>query len=852
MRETLPCADHRPGRNVPEQRESTHRRVTRSGRAGRRPQVLPALVAVLALLVGLVAPAAPARAATKITTAKPTIAGSARVGAVLTVRPGAWKPASVRLTFQWYRNGKAIPGAAATTYEVVARDKDKRLTVKVTGTLPGHGSASRVSKQTKKIAIGQLTAGVPRITGQAAVGSTLTASPGTWKPSNVTLKYQWYRSGTALKGATGTTYRPATADAGTTLRVRVTGSLAGYRSRSVNSAATARVTPVQPSIPVAATPTISGELAVGATVTGRPGTWSPGTTFRYQWLRNGTAIPNATDGRYQLTSGDDGRQISVRVEGVLAGYATTTRTSVASHRVLTAGTPQYGGDIAVGRTIEARPGSWSTGTTFSYQWLRDATPITGATSRTYRLTNADADAEIGLVVTGAKPGHATIRRTSPLHFRAMVVGTPTIAGAPRVGNTLTVNPGTWSAGTTTLVQWQRDGAAIARATSKTYVPSAADVGKRLSVEVIGYAAGYATIGSTSAPTAPVTGASISATDPTVTGDVRVGGRVTADPGVWGPAPVTLAYQWLIDGNAVGGATDQSWTIPVSAAGRSVAVRVTGSKPGYDAVSRVSAATRVRNVGVRLTPGMALRTDDYLLSGDGRFQLIMQGDGNLVLYQTSPRRALWASNTGGAGNWAVLQTDGNFVVYTASGAPRWATATDRKPVRDLVMQNDGNLVIYQTDGRAVWASNTVQVPPPPGGGGGVIGDDYPAYLKAAALDALVDPWNFYNRECTSFVAWRLNNANRVAFTNQYKGVARWGNAKEWGAVAQRVGIPVNNTPARGAVAWSSAGTYGHVAWVAAVHGDGTITIEEYNYNWDGKYHTRRVNASSFKYIHIKDI
>jgi surface antigen len=36
------------------------------------------------------------------------------------------------------------------------------------------------------------------------------------------------------------------------------------------------------------------------------------------------------------------------------------------------------------------------------------------------------------------------------------------------------------------------------------------------------------------------------------------------------------------------------------------------------------------------------------------------------------------------------------------------------------------------------------------------DDYPANLKSAAQDSLVDPWGFYNRECTSFVAWRLNN------------------------------------------------------------------------------------------------
>lgn len=37
-----------------------------------------------------------------------------------------------------------------------------------------------------------------------------------------------------------------------------------------------------------------------------------------------------------------------------------------------------------------------------------------------------------------------------------------------------------------------------------------------------------------------------------------------------------------------------------------------------------------------------------------------------------------------------------------------------------------------------------------------GDDYPEKYKNAAKDSLVDEWNFYNRECTSFTAWCLNS------------------------------------------------------------------------------------------------
>ena len=71
-----------------------------------------------------------------------------------------------------------------------------------------------------------------------------------------------------------------------------------------------------------------------------------------------------------------------------------------------------------------------------------------------------------------------------------------------------------------------------------------------------------------------------------------------------------------------------------------------------------------------------------------------------------------------------------------------------------------------------------------------GDTYPDEYKNAVKDALVDKWNFYNRECTSFVAWCLNSRNGIPFTNQYGGVTRWGNAKEWGEVAKKLGYSDN--------------------------------------------------------------
>jgi hypothetical protein len=97
----------------------------------------------------------------------------------------------------------------------------------------------------------------------------------------------------------------------------------------------------------------------------------------------------------------------------------------------------------------------------------------------------------------------------------------------------------------------------------------------------------------------------------------------------------------------------------------------------------------------------------ITSYDGRFTLILQTDGNLVLYWNEPGHpALWSSHTQGkAGYDAEMQEDGNFVIYDAARNALWASGTDGHPGAYLVLQNDGNLVIYDTNDAAIWSSNT---------------------------------------------------------------------------------------------------------------------------------------------------
>lgn len=87
----------------------------------------------------------------------------------------------------------------------------------------------------------------------------------------------------------------------------------------------------------------------------------------------------------------------------------------------------------------------------------------------------------------------------------------------------------------------------------------------------------------------------------------------------------------------------------------------------------------------------------------RSKLIMQSDGNLVLYDASGT-AHWASQTQGAGNTAVFQEDGNLVVYSAEHQSLWASNTQGADGATLKVLETGNMVIA-TDAQVFWQTDT---------------------------------------------------------------------------------------------------------------------------------------------------
>lgn len=94
---------------------------------------------------------------------------------------------------------------------------------------------------------------------------------------------------------------------------------------------------------------------------------------------------------------------------------------------------------------------------------------------------------------------------------------------------------------------------------------------------------------------------------------------------------------------------------------------------------------------------------------------MQQDGNLVIYKkyNDHKTHIWHTNTHVSPLkrpfHLIMQGDGNLVMYDMNQKHVWHTKTFGKgePNYALKMQSDGNLVLYDKTGYHTWVSNSQQ-------------------------------------------------------------------------------------------------------------------------------------------------
>ena len=106
------------------------------------------------------------------------------------------------------------------------------------------------------------------------------------------------------------------------------------------------------------------------------------------------------------------------------------------------------------------------------------------------------------------------------------------------------------------------------------------------------------------------------------------------------------------------------------------------------------------VGSSLRPGQSLDRGNALQSPSGRWSLVFAEDGTLTLEKApnrlNPEPFVRLLQAPGSGTRLIMQEDGNLVLYGASGS-LFSTGTAGAQVDGLFVQDDGNIVLYGPTG-----------------------------------------------------------------------------------------------------------------------------------------------------------
>lgn len=263
------------------------------------------------------------------------------------------------------------------------------------------------------------------------------------------LRYQWLRNGVAISGAVSASYfiNPVSeSDNGAQFSVQVSNAIGSVSSDAVALTVSAAQPPVIDTAPVATT------VALGDTARFSVVAYSQGGALSFQWLRDGTAIAGATATSYTsaaTTAADDGAVYSVRVS---SSNGTSTTSAAVRLSVVPPVVPtitQQPQSLSVNVGLTASFNVTASGPTPSFQWRRNGTPISGATSASYTtptLTLADSGAVYSVLVSNSAGSVASSDATLTVTQVLSSSGYHLVAGAGAFASGTVV----WAEGSTNI------------------------------------------------------------------------------------------------------------------------------------------------------------------------------------------------------------------------------------------------------------------------------------------------------------------------------------------------------------------------------------------------------------------
>ncbi|MCB1327946.1 MAG: hypothetical protein KDK28_00070 [Maritimibacter sp.] len=501
-----------------------------------------------------------------------------------------------------------------------------------------------------------------------------------------------------------------------TVEISYTYTTSGFQTATATSVLTVSGTNNSPTGAV----TVSGSAEEGETLTADTSTLADADglgAFGFQWLRDGTPIAGATGESYELVQEDVGADVLVQVRwtdgnGTVESVTSDATGPVANVNDLPTGAVTISGTAEEDQTLTANTSTLGDEDglgTMSFQWLRDGTPIAGATGEDYVLTQDDVGAEIAVQASWID-GQGTAESvtsdvTDPVtNVNALPTGAVTINGTVEEDETLTADTSTLGdadgLGTVGL-QWLRDGAPIIGATGDSYVLNQEDVGAEISVRA-SWTDGQGTPESvTSNVTDPVANVNDLPTGGiTISGNAVTGSSLSVDTTALADEDGLGAFTfgWLRDGAVIAGAAGATYELTTDDHGAVISARVSYTDGGgtfEEITSLASSEVRDPNLaptgeviidGLVEIGGTLTANTDTLADGNGLGTFVFQwfADGAAVAGATGATFDIGAAQAGQEMTVSVSWTDGEGYAETVSSA-----ATTAVPVPVINGGSGGN-------------------------------------------------------------------------------------------------------------------------------------------------------------------
>jgi hypothetical protein len=109
-----------------------------------------------------------------------------------------------------------------------------------------------------------------------------------------------------------------------------------------------------------------------------------------------------------------------------------------------------------------------------------------------------------------------------------------------------------------------------------------------------------------------------------------------------------------------------------------------------------------------SPVVSIASGGYLLpsqcvdSPSSTYRLCFQSDANFVLYAMPSWTPVWYTSTWSSPGAAIMQGDGNLVVYNSSWQPLWSSGTHGNPGAFLSLDAAGGMRVYSASSQLLWS------------------------------------------------------------------------------------------------------------------------------------------------------